>query len=105
MFCCDLFESLIENAGKSGFSVVAVSKMNLQSFFLQSRTQDEAFIHQLDGEPVAGSSSQVASSSTIQRGIRFCPFCGINLTLWINENEEIFATLILSNRELLLGDL
>jgi len=101
-FCCDLFESLVENSGKRGFGIVAKSKMNLRAFFLQCRTHDSTEVEDLIRQPTVHTSNQGNISSICQQAVKFCPFCGADLEKWINENEEVFAKLALNHKHLFL---
>ena len=60
-FCCQDFLNRINNLGKTGFSFLAVSNNESNYFLIQSHFEINTKI------------------STIQTGIKYCPFCGIKL--------------------------
>ena len=102
MFCCEIFSSFVENIGKRGFSIVPGSKMNLRSFFLQSRTHDELKTISPGSETLTETVNNSARSSVIQQAIKFCPFCGTNLDRWIKKNKSTFDRLALDFQNCLL---
>lgn len=99
MFCCDLFESLVDNAGRRGFSIIAGAQLDLRAFFLQSRTHNDPII---DPSNDRSQSLPLNHSLIFQNAIKFCPFCGTDLKRWIGSNERAFAKLVSEHKELLI---
>lgn len=89
-FCCDGLSTAIDNAGKSGFSVlIKMSKYDKTFFFVQQyRNKDN---------------NDKTGILTIGQGaILYCPWCGSNLDIIINNNSELIKNTYEKNKEFLL---
>ncbi len=74
-FCCQDFLNRINNLGKTGFSFLAINNLELNYFVIQGRFEIGTKI------------------STIQTGIKYCPFCGLKLKKLITKQKELFLEL------------
>ena len=74
--CCSVFSTLIESAGKRGFSVVGHMILGRNCFVFQSRNRDFE-----DKERM---------HFVVQQVIQYCPFCGVELQELILRNENSF---------------
>jgi hypothetical protein len=95
-FCCRGFDLRVNNAGISGLAIVARSSDN-KRFLIQSRGVDKKVSESLPKLPVA-------INICNEMVIRFCPFCGIDLNDWIENNAEHFESLANDQRSLVLSD-
>ncbi|MDX2022158.1 MAG: hypothetical protein SF187_18115 [Deltaproteobacteria bacterium] len=95
MTCCKYMKELTDNAGRAGISAVVKSEMGTTFFCLQSRATDsdaeEGVVSLLNSARMSLGSlpwtkGQVALVA--QRGFKFCPGCGTDLTLWIKCNVD-----------------
>jgi hypothetical protein len=79
-FCCSLFADHINAAGTRGFSIIPFEKSrdsNEYVFFLQCRNIDEE--------------DCVSRLFVVDVSIKFCPWCGTNLTIVAKLNNSIIS--------------
>lgn len=83
--CCNDSYELVKNSGKKGFSLIPKNSDDLLYFCFQSRIADHKEIEYLEKNITTDVS--IKMSLIIQRGIKFCPFCGTDLKKVIKKNR------------------
>ena len=84
-YCCQQFTNRINNIGKTGFSILAVDNDKLNYFVIQGHMDADT------------------KSSTVQTGIKYCPFCGSKLEKLIKKQNALFLELASEHREFYLS--
>jgi hypothetical protein len=85
--CCDALTEMLENAGKRGLSVVPLHWDDIFYFCIQARAcnyEDEKDLIKIRTE------NSLKINMSFQTGIKYCPFCGMKLANWIEENKQNF---------------
>ena len=77
--CCSAFDGRILHAGERGLSIIPIVQDQLRFFQLQSRANVNLASQ---GNPQQG--------FVAVTGIKFCPWCGTDVSRWILENSEEF---------------
>lgn len=95
LFCCNAFETRIRNAGKSGVSILARSNEN-KRFLIQSRGVD-------DDLSVIALECPIKINIASEIIIRYCPFCGFKLGVWIDKHAAYFELLAKDHLSLVLS--
>ena len=80
-------------AGKRGISIIVVELLGKLSFTLQSRG-----VNVEDVNSLGNTSVPVERLSEI--GIKFCPFCGVDLNSVVSNDEDYFRGLARENAHL-----
>ncbi|HBV14805.1 hypothetical protein [Chryseobacterium carnipullorum] len=90
IFCCGGLSRAINNAGDSGFSaLIKMSRYSKTFFFVQQyRNKDN--------------DDKTGILTTGEVGIKFCPWCGCDLDIFINDNFELIKETYEKNKEFLL---
>ncbi|MCX8534660.1 hypothetical protein [Chryseobacterium luquanense] len=89
-FCCDGLSTAIDNAGNSGFSVLVKMGIYSKTFFFvqQYRTKDN--------------DDKIGVLTVGEVGILYCPWCGSDLEIIINDNSELIKNTYEKNKQFLL---
>ncbi|MFC4230465.1 hypothetical protein ACFOW1_01085 [Parasediminibacterium paludis] len=88
--CCEILESKIETAGKRGLAVIPFKspyKPFNYIFFLQSRNIDEE--------------NKTGIHTVIDIAIKYCPWCGTNLSTLIEIDEKLIESIAFRNKHLI----
>lgn len=95
--CCQSLQNDVNAIGQRGFSCLVAEFEGKYSFRIQGRAVDAASESQRVAQPGCN------ISLVFQTGVRFCPFCGTNLTEWLRTHPEQAKKLAEASREYLLG--
>jgi hypothetical protein len=94
--CCDLFDSLINEAGKAGLAIVVKDCGPVVGFFFQARThdldQEEKFLRM----PRASDPPR-PFYVVMEQGFNYCPFCGTDLDTIRSQQANELAELVLKH--------
>ena len=103
LYCCELFEQYIDNAGLKGTSFLIRQLGEVRGIFLQSRACDASDEAELVEQLKSGGANKMIRLVD-QVGIPFCPFCGKRTSDLIVENSTLFDELVVAHALFQLGD-
>jgi hypothetical protein len=96
--CCDVFDWLVSSAGKAGLSIILRYVGDKNTFFLQMRICDAdqtSKYEQLPRNIGLPRPLRVAE----QQGIKYCPFCGAELSRLIESRRDDMEELVEKHKE------
>jgi len=96
-FCCDRLQEAFEQRGKAGLSCV-VDKY-VEGFFtkLQIRGCSKDDAEQLKATAI--DNLPVKIRTVEEQGFKFCPWCGVDMNNWLNENTPTAEKLYASSKD------
>ena len=91
--CCDVFEEMVSNAGRAGFSAILTRIGPHVAFFLQGRAIDLDQEEKLRRLPLVTDPPR-PFLVTFSRAIKYCPFCGSNFSTVLANNPSAVELLL-----------
>ena len=101
MFCCNLFQSAVQDAGKKGISIIAHNEEGFKFFCLQARACDSDQEKNLS-ESLPHNVHPRFLRIVEQVAVKFCPFCGCKLERTIKGDQDAFDLLAKHHENFLL---
>jgi hypothetical protein len=101
MFCCSVFHTYVQAAGKKGISIVAHCQEGFRFYCLQARVcdyEDEGKMKNIPWDENIPRFLRLVE----QAGVQFCPFCGVKLENIISQHLGDFDNLAKTHEQLLL---
>ena len=82
-YCCKLFEKAIKSKGHGGLAIIPTKSHLFGLYFiLEFRAVDEG------NENTEMDTGNVKFYLSVQQAIKFCPWCGKNLTTFYSKQQE-----------------
>lgn len=100
--CCSTFSEYVSRAGLDDFAILAKRSGDHRFFVVQFRAcapEQERLFQNVPREIDIPQPLHLAS----QFGIQFCPFCGFDLSVYIENNKAVFDEFAQKHREFVFG--